>query len=129
MTDTYSKAAVGYERIQEILQTENEVRDLRGARTVKKLKGKIEFESVCFSYTPEQPIIRDISFCIEAGEVTALVGPAGVGKTTNVSPGPRSYCPGTGTRKIDGPAIKRFKKQSYAAHISNQLPENVRVNT
>jgi len=50
MTDTYSKAAVGYERIQEILQTDNEVRDLRGARTVKKLAGKIEFAHVTFSY-------------------------------------------------------------------------------
>ncbi|HZD93061.1 MAG TPA: ABC transporter ATP-binding protein, partial [Candidatus Sulfotelmatobacter sp.] len=50
MTDTYSKAAVGYERIQEILQTDNEVRDLKGAKAVKRLKGKIEFENVSFCY-------------------------------------------------------------------------------
>src|SRR6185369_2108944 len=60
MTDTYSKAAVGYERIQEILQTSNEVRDLPGAKSIGKLKGKIEFDHVSFSYTSDNPIIKDM---------------------------------------------------------------------
>src|SRR5205807_2264019 len=75
MTDSYSKAAVGYERIQEILQTDNEVHDQRGAKAAKKLQGKIEFEHVSFAYTPDQPIIEDISFCIEPGQTAAFVGP------------------------------------------------------
>ncbi len=125
MTDTYSKAAVGYERIQEILQTENEVRDLRGAHPVKKLKGKIEFEHVSFSYTPEQPILRDMSFSIEPGRVAALVGPTGVGKTTIVSLVSRFYDPTQGAVKIDGTDIRRFKQQSLREHISYVLQDNV----
>jgi subfamily B ATP-binding cassette protein MsbA len=99
MTDTYSKAAVGYERIQEILQTENEVRDAKGARNAKNLKGKIEFENVSFSYSPDQPIIEDMSFCIRPGQVAAVVGPTGVGKTTIISLVSRFYDPVSGSIK------------------------------
>src|SRR6266571_2277692 len=125
MTDTYSKAAVGYERIQEILQTDNEVRDLRGARTVKKLKGRIEFERVSFSYSPDEPVLRDMSFRIEPGQVAALVGPTGVGKTTIVSLVPRFYDPDEGVVKIDGIDVRQLKQQSLRQHISYVLQENV----
>jgi len=125
MTDTYSKAAVGYERIQEILQTDNEVRDVRGARAVKKLKGEIEFEHVSFSYSPDQPVLQDMSFCIEPGQVAALVGPTGVGKTTIVSLVPRFYDPDEGVVKIDGIDVRQLKQQSLRQHISYVLQENV----
>ncbi len=125
MTDTYSKAAVGYERIQEILQTDNEVRDLRGARAVKKLNGKIEFEHVTFSYSPDQPVIRDMSFRIDPGQVAALVGPTGVGKTTIVSLVPRFYDPDEGVVKIDGIDVRQIKQQSLRQQISYVLQENV----
>ncbi|HEX3586897.1 MAG TPA: ABC transporter ATP-binding protein [Candidatus Angelobacter sp.] len=125
MTDTYSKAAVGYERIQEILQTDNEVRDLRGARPVKKLSGKIEFEHVTFSYSPDQPVIRDMSFRIEPGQVAALVGPTGVGKTTIVSLVPRFYDPDEGVVKVDGIDVRQIKQQSLRQQISYVLQENV----
>jgi ATP-binding cassette, subfamily B, bacterial len=125
MTDTYSKAAVGYERIQEIMQTDNEVRDLRGAKEVTKLKGKIEFDHVSFSYNPEQPIIKDISFCIDPGQVAALVGPTGVGKTTIVSLVPRFYDPNEGTVKIDGIDVKRLKQHSLRQQISYVLQESM----
>ncbi|HMC32543.1 MAG TPA: ABC transporter ATP-binding protein [Candidatus Angelobacter sp.] len=125
MTDTYSKAAVGYERIQEILQTDNEVRDLKGAKPIRKLRGKIEFENVSFSYSPDQPIIKDISFSIKPGQVAALVGPTGVGKTTIISLVSRFYDPLSGAVKIDGTDIRRFKQQSLRQHISYVLQENV----
>ena len=125
MTDTYSKAAVGYERIQEILQTDDEVHDLRGAKAVKKLKGKIEFEHVSFAYSPDQPIIKDMSFCIEPGQVAAVVGPTGVGKTTIVSLVPRFYDPNEGVIKIDGMDVRKIKQQSLRQHISYVLQENV----
>ena len=125
MTDTYSKAAVGYERIQEILQTDNEVRDLRGAKAVSKLKGKVEFDHVSFSYTPEQPIIKDVTFCIEPGQVAALVGPTGVGKTTIVSLVPRFYDPVSGIVRIDDVDVRRYKQQSLRQQISYVLQESV----
>jgi subfamily B ATP-binding cassette protein MsbA len=116
---------VGYERIQEILQTDNEVRDLRGARPVKKLTGKIEFEHVTFSYSPDQPVIRDISFRIDPGQVAALVGPTGVGKTTIMSLVPRFYDPDEGVVKIDGMDVRQIKQQSLRQQISYVLQENV----
>jgi ATP-binding cassette, subfamily B, bacterial len=125
MTDTYSKAAVGYERIQEILQTENEVRDIRGAMPARDLKGRIEFENVSFSYSPDQPILTDMSFCIEPGQVAAIVGPTGVGKTTIISLVSRFYDPTNGVVKIDGTDIRRFRQQSLRHHISYVLQENL----
>jgi len=125
MTDAYSKAAVGYERIQEIMQTDNEVRDLKGARLIRKLKGKIEFENVSFSYSPDQPILNDINFTIEPGHVAALVGPTGVGKTTIISLVSRFYDPVCGAVKIDGTDLRQFKQQSLREHISYVLQENV----
>ncbi len=125
MTDTYSKAAVGYERIQEILQTDNEVSDLPGAKAIKKLKGKIEFEHVSFGYTPEQQIIKDMSFCIEPGQVAALVGPTGTGKTTIVSLVPRFYDPNEGVVKIDDIDVKLIKQQALRKQISYVLQESV----
>ena len=125
MTDTYSKAAVGYERIQEILQTDNEVRDVKGAKPIRKLKGKIEFENVSFSYSPDQPILDDINFSVEPGQVVALVGPTGVGKTTIISLVSRFYDPVSGAVKIDGTDIRQFRQQSLREHISYVLQENV----
>jgi subfamily B ATP-binding cassette protein MsbA len=125
MTDTYSKAAVGYERIQEILNTDDEVPDLRGAKDLKRVKGKIEFDHVSFGYNDDQPILQNISFTIEAGQVAALVGPTGVGKTTIVSLVPRFYDPGEGTIKIDGNDVRKIRQQALRQQISYVLQESV----
>ena len=125
MTDTYSKAAVGYERIQEIFETDNEVRDLKGAKPIKKIRGKIEFQDVSFFYSADQPIIKNMSFCIEPGQVAAVVGPTGVGKTTIISLVSRFYDPVSGAVKIDGTDIRRLQQQSLRQHISYVLQENV----
>src|SRR6266404_368761 len=112
MTDTYSKAVVGYERIEEILETEKEVKDLPGARRAPKFKGDIEFEHVTFHYKPENPILEDVSFKIEHGQLAALVGPTGAGKTTIISLIPRFYDPVSGVVKIDGTDVRKFTQKS-----------------
>ncbi len=66
MTDTVSKAAISYERIQDVLNTVSRVRDLPRARRAPRFKGKIEFDRVSFSYTPEQQILTDVSFADRA---------------------------------------------------------------
>ena len=81
MTDAYSKAAVGYERIREVLETEREVKDLPGARPAPPFKGKIEFENVGFQLRRRAArSCKDVSFRIEPGQVAALVGPTGAGQ-------------------------------------------------
>ena len=125
MTDSYSKALVGYERIQEILETEREVKDLPKAKPAPRFKGKIEFDRVSFSYSPESPILEDLSLVIEPGQVAAFVGPTGAGKTTIISLIPRFYDPTSGTVKIDGVDVRRFKQRSLRQQISFVLQETV----
>src|SRR4051812_26531412 len=102
MTDTISKASVGWERIREVLENEKQVRDLPGAKAVTSLKGLIEFDHVSFSYDADRPIINDLSLRIEPGQLAALVGPTGAGKTTIVSLLPRFYEANSGEIRIDG---------------------------
>ena len=112
MGDTVSKAMVSYERIQEVLNTVSRVRDLPRARRARTFKGKIEFDRVSFSYSPENPILKEVSLQIEPCQVAAFVGPSGAGKSTIVSLIPRFYDPTGGQVKIDGSDIRQYTLQS-----------------
>ena len=125
MTDTYSKAAVGYERIREVLDTERDVKDLPRARRAPRFKGKIEFEKVSFSYEPDSPILHDVSFTIEPGQLAAIVGPTGAGKSSIISLIPRFYEPSSGVVKIDGYDVRQLNKQSIRQQISFVLQETL----
>ncbi len=125
MTDTYSKAVVGYERIQEILETDREVKDARRAIRAPRFHGDIEFDNVSFYYTPESPILKDVSFEIQAGKVAALVGPTGAGKTSIISLVARFYDPISGAVKIDGTDIRKFTQKSLRQQISFVLQETM----
>jgi len=125
MTDSYSKALVGYERIQEILETEREVKDLPKAKPAPRFKGRIEFEDVSFSYSPESPILEDLRLTIEPGQVAAFVGPTGAGKTTIISLIARFYDPTSGIVRIDGVDVRQFKQRSLRQQISFVLQETV----
>jgi ATP-binding cassette, subfamily B, bacterial len=125
MTDTYSKAAVGYERIREVLETDREVKDVRRAMRAPRFRGKIEFDKVSFNYVPDTPILEDVSFTIEPGQLAALVGPTGAGKTSIISLIARFYDPLSGTVKIDGTDIRRFQQKSLRQQISFVLQETM----
>ena len=125
MTDTVSRAAVGFERIQEVLQIESQVRDLPLARKAPRFRGKIEFEGVSFRYNEGNPVLNDISFKIEPGQVAALVGPSGTGKTTIIGLIPRFYDPDAGRIKIDGWDIRQFKMKSLRGQISFVLQDTL----
>jgi len=125
MTDSYSKASVGYERIREILDTNHEVLDLPGARNAPPFQGRIEFDKVTFGYEPQFPVLRNVTFRIEPGQTAALVGPTGAGKTTIVSLIPRFYDLDAGAVKIDGHNIRRFTQKSLRQQISFVLQETI----
>jgi ATP-binding cassette subfamily B protein len=125
MTDTVSKAMVGYERIQEVLDIESRVRDVRGARPARKFKGEIEFCEVSFSYGGGKPALKDVSFKIEAGQVAAIVGPSGTGKTTLVSLIPRFYDPVSGYVGIDRTDIGKYRLKSLRDQISFVLQDTL----
>ena len=125
MTDAYSKAVVGYERIREILETDNEIKDLPGARRAPKFQGGIAFENVNFGYEPATLVLKDVSFQIDPGQVAALVGPTGAGKSTIISLIPRFYDPLSGVVKIDGQDVRRFQQKSLRQQISFVLQETL----
>ncbi len=125
MTDSYSKAAAGYERIREVLETDNQIRDLKGARPAPRFKGAIEFDHVNFSYQSEAPVLKDVSFAIKPGQVAALVGATGAGKSTIVSLMARFYEPTSGVVKIDGVDIRRFRQKSLRQQFCLVLQDTV----
>ena len=125
MTDAYSKASVGYERIREVLETPGEVADIRGARQARPFKGLIEFQDVNFHYVPDRPVLRDVSLRIEPGQTVALVGPTGAGKTTIISLIPRFYDPISGVVRIDGQDVRRYKVKSLREQMSFVLQETL----
>jgi len=129
MSDTVSKAGVGLERIREIIGTESAVRDLPRARRAKAFKGTIEFDKVSFGYSPEQSILKDVSFKIEPGQVAAFVGPTGSGKTSIINLVARFYDPGSGTIKIDGADIRSYTIKSIRDQISFVLQDTVLFHT
>ena len=125
ITDTYSKAAVGYERIQEVLQVDKEVKDMPRAIRAPRLEGKIEFENVSFSYVEDTPILKDVSFIVEPKQMVALVGPTGAGKTSIISLVARFYDPTKGVITIDGTDIRRYQQKSLRQQISFVLQETL----
>jgi ATP-binding cassette subfamily B protein len=125
LTDAYSKAAIGYERIREVLEMDHAVTDLPGARKAPRFDGEIEFDSVNFSYNSDRQILTNVSFRIEPGQVAALVGPTGAGKTTIISLIPRFYDPTSGVVKIDGVDVRNFRPKSLRRQISFVLQESV----
>jgi subfamily B ATP-binding cassette protein MsbA len=124
MTDTVSKAVVGFERIGEVLDIESAVHDLPRAKRAPKFKGQIGFESVSFRYE-DRDVLKDVSFQIEPGQVAALVGPSGTGKTTLVSLIPRFYDPNSGRICIDGTDIRHYRLKSLRDQISFVLQDTL----
>src|SRR5437763_1524891 len=125
MTDTISKAEVGWERIRDVLENETQVRDLPGAKPAPRFKGQIDFDKVNFSYNETQPVLKNLSLKIQPGQLAALVGPTGAGKTTIVSLLPRFYDLTSGKVSIDGIDIRRFKIKSLRRQISFVLQESL----
>jgi ATP-binding cassette subfamily B protein len=125
MTDTVSKAVVGYERVQEVLDIDSQVRDARGARRAPRFAGEIEFNRVSFGYGPDKPIITNVSFQVAAGQIAAIVGPSGTGKTTIVSLIPRFYDPLSGQVVIQGSDIRRYQLKSLRDQMSFVLQDTV----
>lgn len=125
MTDTLSKAAVGYERIHEVIETEDRIRNLPGAMKAPQFRGEVEFEHVYFGYDKGYRTLADINLHVEPGQLAALVGPTGAGKTTIASLIGRFYDPSQGVVKIDGRDVRDYKIKSLRRQISFVLQETL----
>jgi subfamily B ATP-binding cassette protein MsbA len=122
MTNTVSKALVSYERIQEVLEIESRIQDQPGARPAPPFAGHIELDRVTFGYGSGLTL-KEVSLCIEPGQVAAIVGPSGTGKTTIASLIPRFFDPLSGQVRIDGTDIRQFTLKSLRDQISFVLQD------
>ena len=123
--DAYSKAATGFDRIQEILRVDDEVHDQPGARKAPPFKGQVDFEHVDFAYKENEPVLSDVNIHVEAGTMVALVGATGSGKTTIINLIARFYDPTSGAIRIDGTDIRQFTQKSLRGQISFVLQDTV----
>jgi subfamily B ATP-binding cassette protein MsbA len=125
LPDTFSKPAIAFERIQEILDVEIKSPGLEKPHKAPQFIGRIEFDNVNFSYTPDRPILKDINLMIEPGQVAAFVGPTGAGKTTIISLIPRFYEVTSGAIRIDGEDVRSLKLKSLRRQLGFVLQETL----
>jgi ABC-type multidrug transport system fused ATPase/permease subunit len=133
--NTVAKVYASVERIAELLDREPSVQDAPDARPAPPLTGAVEFRDVSFAYQPQfeddedgspaQLTLQSVSFTLTAGEVVALVGHSGAGKSTIAQLLPRLYDPQAGAVLIDGHDIREFTLDSLRAQISMVLQETV----
>ncbi len=124
-TDAYSKAAVGYERIREVLDSRSDVKDRKNAKIAPRFKGKIDLENLNFEYEPGRAALKNFTLHIEPEQAAALVGPTGAGKSTIISLIARFYDPNSGVIRIDGHDIRQFKQRSLREQISIVPQESI----
>jgi len=116
-------AMASLERILMILDDDEKIKNDPTILLDEPFKGDIEFENVNFSYNPEEQILKDVSFKINAGETVAIVGATGSGKTTITSLIGRFYDIQSGCIKIDGQPIKEMDLQFLRSQIAVVLQD------
>ena len=125
MTSAIAQTTVALERIQTILSADDVIGERADATDPGRVKGAVTFEHVAFAYGDDTPILRDVSFSIEPGQVVGVVGPTGSGKSTVLSLLPRFYDLTSGRVLIDGVDVTTFKLSALRAQVGFVLQETV----
>ena len=124
-TNAIAQAAVGVERVQAILETDTILPERSDAFEPRFLKGDIAFDHVGFGYSADNPVLKDVCFKIDPGQLVGIVGPTGSGKSTVVSLIPRFYDPQKGSVKIDGRDVRDYKVNPLREQIGYVLQDTV----
>ena len=125
---TIQKGMASMERINKILDAQNNIKEIEGAKEIDGLKESIKLSHVSFSYNDSREILTDINLDIPKGQTIALVGQSGSGKSTLVDLIPRYHDIHTGEILIDGVNIKEMKIQSLRSIIGNVNQEAILFN-
>ena len=123
MVNVVQSGIASVERVFEILDAEEESPDPDPDERPATDQGRVEFHNVSFRYVPEKPLIDDLSFVAEPGNVVAIVGPTGAGKTTLVNLIMRFYEPDSGYISIDGVDIAAMSRDHLRARIGMVLQD------
>ena len=115
---------VAMSRVFELFDLQPEIKNKENAKELPDVKNNITFENVCFEYEENKPVLNNISFEVKKGEIIALVGNSGGGKSTIVNLIPRFYDIKSGSIKIDGTDIREYTLTSLRSHISEVFQDN-----
>ena len=115
-------------RIFDVLDTEARVCEYPDAKPFEELRHAIQFRNVSFSYDSEKPVLSGINLSVHAGQIVALAGPSGTGKTTIINLIPRFYDPTLGAIEIDGVDIRGFTLKSLREAIGLVTQEIILFN-
>jgi ABC-type multidrug transport system fused ATPase/permease subunit len=121
-------AYAGAERVMAMMDHVREIRDEPDAVSLETAEGRIEFCGVDFQYQDEAPVLKDVSFSCAPGQIVALVGPTGVGKTTLIQLISRFYDPTAGRVLIDSHDIKHVTLESLRRNIAPVLQDTYLFN-
>lgn len=122
--NSVQSALAGAERLFEVVDTEPEITDKRDAKPIGEIKGDVVFEGVDFSYVPGIPVLKNMSFHAQPGQIVALVGPTGAGKTTMINVLGRFYDIQDGSIKVDGLDIREITRTSLLKQLGTVLQDN-----
>jgi len=128
LLEQMQQALAGAERVIEILDAPQTIVDTPTATPIESARGEIRFANVSFSYRPEIPVLRDVSFTAKPGDMIALVGPSGVGKTTISQIIARFYDPVAGAVYMDGRDLRDITLDSLHAQIAMVLQDTFLFN-
>lgn len=107
------RALAAMDRVLELLNERSEVKEAANPVDLPCIQGKVEFDKVSFAYYSGELVLKDIDLKVEPGELVALVGPSGAGKTTMVNLIARFYDPISGTIKIDDHDLRQIKLKTF----------------
>ena len=119
-----AQALAGAERVINFLDTEPHVYDLPDARPLPRLTGEVTFENVTFGYKAESPVLHDVSFTARPGQMFALVGHTGSGKSSIISLIARFYQPQQGRVLVDGNDLRHANGDSLHKQMGLVLQVN-----
>ena len=123
--DQYQSAMAGLERMFDLVETNVEVTEPETREQIKiPTINSVKFDNVTFGYEPTTPVIRNISFTLEANKRLALVGPTGAGKSTIINLVCRFYNPTSGRISVNGYDVNRISIQSLRDEISVVLQDS-----
>ncbi len=118
MSNVISQSVGAGERVFEIIDAHVDVKESPDAVTKTDCRGEVEFENVTFAYNQNEPVLRNVSIKVKPGEVVALVGPSGAGKTTFINLIPRFFDVSGGAVKIDGADVRNLSLNSLRQYIA-----------
>lgn len=118
-------AGAAIDRVFEVLDTRPEISDSPTSVAIRQMRGEVEFRAVQFGYSAEAPVLRDINLHVQPGEVVAIVGPSGAGKTTLVNLIARFYDVVGGQVLIDGVDVRGIKLESMRRQIGYVSQESL----